>query len=509
MTNSHLYCREIMSYPPVTAWEWRVVDGYVYMTTVDAKPEEIPQREKVFREKMAPWIEDPLREYNKRISEIEELSNRLKAFDVEKASKLEFLEHFEDFLAADIRQWNIHMQLLLVFGNSFGMFIDMCRELLGMSPSDPVFQKLMGGFDSMLFRLNREEWRLGNRAVELGLGELFQTTEDNEKVMSKLEESDAGRKWLEEYQEFLKVYGWRCERIQDWATPSWFEKPSLGITGIKLAIAKMAKGGVYTIDQERERLAKEREKAEKEILAKVPAGQKEWFEKLMRVAERAGFQSEDHTFYHDLPFHALGRRVTIEFGRRFAQAGMIDDPEDVYFLMPWEIRKGARAIESSIDLRPYIETRKKEWEGYLSIEPVPFYGDMAAMGDLLRKEYMVGVLASMPDVRPELKANLYGGASAPGEAEGIARVVLTLDRIGEVQPNEILVTVNTTPAWTPAMAIASGVVVDAGGSLAHAVIVAREIGIPCVAGTLEATTKIKTGQRIRVDGNLGAVWILK
>jgi phosphoenolpyruvate synthase/pyruvate phosphate dikinase len=73
---------------------------------------------------------------------------------------------------------------------------------------------------------------------------------------------------------------------------------------------------------------------------------------------------------------------------------------------------------------------------------------------------------------------------------------------------EILVAPGTSAAWTVAFSIIKGLVTDGGGALSHPVIMARESGIPCVAGCLEGTVKIKTGQRIRVDGNRGVVYIL-
>ena len=79
----------------------------------------------------------------------------------------------------------------------------------------------------------------------------------------------------------------------------------------------------------------------------------------------------------------------------------------------------------------------------------------------------------------------------------------------QLQPGEILVAPFTHSAWTSLFWLAKGVVTDHGGSLAHAVIIGREYGIPVVAATLEATHKIKTGQRVRVDGDNCCVYILE
>jgi len=162
-----------------------------------------------------------------------------------------------------------------------------------------------------------------------------------------------------------------------------------------------------------------------------------------------------------------------------------------------------------VKLHRYVNARKKEWEGYLKLTPRPFYGNIERVQEMLRKDPTISVSTSAPIVREELKADLYGAASAPGVAEGVARIIMTEDKLAELQPGEILVAPGTSAPWTPAFEIVKGVVTDGGGALCHAVIVAREYGIPAVTGCLEATRKIKTGDRVRVDGDLGVAYILR
>lgn len=503
---------ERLNLPTTRGWEVRFIDGYPYPTVIVTTAEEFKQREPIFREKIRPFIEDfdgvwePLKaEMMSRYQELRKRYGLEKYEDIKKLSNIELLELFDDYqFLVDKRQWEIHMEAMVPAYYLFGLFDQMCRELLGFGHTDPRFGKLMAGFDSMLFRFNKEIWRLGDRARELGLGQLFQTTEDNEQLLAKLEESDAGRKWLGEYRDFLEVHGWRCERMLDWATPSWIEKPSLGIPSIKIAIAT---GGAYTIDEKRVRAAKQREEAEKEILAQVSAEQREWFEGLMRAAQKAGYWSEDHTYYLDLYCNGIGRWIVMEYGRRFTEAGVIDEPEDIHFLLPEDIRRATISMER-VNLRPRVEPRRKEWQGYLKGEPKPFYGKIELAGEMVMKDPVISVSVSVPVVREELKADLYGAAAAPGVVEGVARVIMTEDKLAELKPGDILVAPGTSAPWTPAFEIISGVITDGGGALAHAVIVAREYGIPAVVGCLEGTKKIKTGNRVRIDGNLGVVYIL-
>ena len=103
---------------------------------------------------------------------------------------------------------------------------------------------------------------------------------------------------------------------------------------------------------------------------------------------------------------------------------------------------------------------------------------------------------------------LNGFAVSPGTVTGVATVVLSPDDFSLMKPDTILVCPTTTPAWTPLFAHATGLVTDIGGILAHGSIVAREFGIPAVLGTGNATQRISSGQRIRVDGVAGTVTIL-
>jgi phosphoenolpyruvate synthase/pyruvate phosphate dikinase len=209
------------------------------------------------------------------------------------------------------------------------------------------------------------------------------------------------------------------------------------------------------------------------------------------------------------------RRSALGLGRRFVQKGTIDDPEDMFFLIPDEVRRAALAPDQ-FDLRYIVERRKAEWEEWKK-EPNPpaflkegFDLDQA-MGVLVQSNDPIAlkvVVGSMPEVRPELKADLYGSCGSPGLAEGTARVIMTEDELHLVQENDILVAASTSPSWTPIFSMIKGVVVDRGASLSHAAIVGREYGIPVVMNVFEGTTKIKSGQRIKVDANMGAVYIM-
>jgi len=102
---------------------------------------------------------------------------------------------------------------------------------------------------------------------------------------------------------------------------------------------------------------------------------------------------------------------------------------------------------------------------------------------------------------------LVGSPVSAGVVEGLARVVRD-PQTEMLNPGEILVAPFTDPGWTPLFINAAGLVMEVGGLMTHGSVVAREYGIPAVVGVLDATTRIKTGQRLRVHGEAGYVEIL-
>jgi pyruvate,water dikinase len=104
---------------------------------------------------------------------------------------------------------------------------------------------------------------------------------------------------------------------------------------------------------------------------------------------------------------------------------------------------------------------------------------------------------------------LNGAAASPGTVEGVARVVRTLAELAEVRDGEILVCGSTSPAWAPIFSKIKATVTDVGGVMSHAAIVCREYGLPAVVGTGRATSMIRTGQTIRVNGTAGVVTLVE
>jgi len=500
-----------LNLPTTHGWDSRVINGYPYITTIPTTPEEAGERESVFREKIKPFLEDfdgvwdPMKTNLLRLYQEAKEARGLKEWnDIRKLSDHALLQFFLDFaFSINRKEGETHFHMSMATFYISGLFQDMWRQLFDTEPGiDPNYHKLMSGFEAKAIDFTRGLWQLGRQAVEMGLEAVFQDNAD-ESVLDKLQDSDAGVQWSNIYHEFLLEHGWRAERPHAYDHPTWLEQPEIGISRIKFLMAEE----VFPFDANRQRVNRERQEMEKATLDKVPEGQRDGFALLMKAAQKAGYWSEDHSYYCDLYIAAMGRWIITEFGRRFTEAGCIDDPEDIHFLHPSEIRKAAIPM-GRINLRPYVELRKSTYLKNLEIEPEPFYGDIKLAQEVLRRDPTLLLSTQVPIVREELKADLYGASSAPGVVEGQARVIMKSEDLLQLQPGEILVAPATSAAWTVVFSVISGLVCDGGGSLSHPIIMAREFGIPCVSGTVEATTKIKTGQNVRVDGDLGAVFIL-
>ena len=506
------YGAEKLSLPTVKGWDWRFHKGGGYLTLLLVKSEEEKQRrEERFKKAILPFIEDYDGLWGGYVDEIMNQYEQLKALDLDEATNIELLDNFEETINTCRRMWEIHMYMMYGTYTAYILFENMCRAIADIDDTSPLFHNLVSGFDNKVFQVDRRLWEFSKRARDEGLAEVFADSDPDE-IGARLDTSEQGQAFMKDFMEFMNEDGWRMQRMSEINLPTWVEDPTPALVNVKQFIQK---GGAFDLDEERQKIAQQREAAEKEVLAKVPQEQRAWFEQLMRLAQKSGIFSEEHDHYLDLYTHAMMRRSALGLGRRFVQEGALDDPEDMFFLIPDEVRRAALAPDQ-FDLRYIVERRKAEWEEWKK-EPNPpaflkegFDLDQA-MGVLVQSNDPIAlkvVVGSMPEVRPELKADLYGTCGSPGLAEGTARVIMTEDELHLVQEDDILVAASTSPSWTPIFSMIKGVVVDRGASLSHAAIVGREYGIPVVMNVFEGTTKIKSGQRIKVDANMGTVYIM-
>jgi len=196
------------------------------------------------------------------------------------------------------------------------------------------------------------------------------------------------------------------------------------------------------------------------------------------------------------------RIALYELGRRLAAAGQLDHPRQIFMALESELDMLATHAG---DYRQQIREREKEWRQLFDVEPPTFVvgGEpMKTVSELHRTD-----TAAAPTVTPG--EMLAGAPASGGVARGRARVIRDLSEIADFEPGEILVAPQTDPSWTPLFMVAGGVVVDVGVMGSHAMIVSRELGIPCAAGVTNATSRIPNGTLLKVNGSSGKVTVLE
>lgn len=143
-------------------------------------------------------------------------------------------------------------------------------------------------------------------------------------------------------------------------------------------------------------------------------------------------------------------------------------------------------------------SRENEYLELFDLNP-PFW----FAGEVPNEVEWVGETAALPN-----RKVIQGMGGSAGVVTGRARIILDPTNPGNLEPGDILVAPITDPSWTPLFVPASAVVVDVGATMSHAVIVSRELGIPCVVSATGATSRIPDGAEIRVNGDTGTVTIL-
>jgi phosphohistidine swiveling domain-containing protein len=196
------------------------------------------------------------------------------------------------------------------------------------------------------------------------------------------------------------------------------------------------------------------------------------------------------------------RIALFELGRRLTANGDLDHPYQIFMALESELDLLA---EHAADLRDQLRARELEWKALHDVEPPTFI-----VSGEPRKPVSELMRGAGGDATPVVPGDVLVGAPASaGVVQGRARVVTDLSQIEDFEPGEILVAPQTDPSWTPLFMVAGGVVVDVGAMGSHAMIVSRELGVPCAAGVTGASARIPTGTLVEVDGSSGKVTILE
>lgn len=193
------------------------------------------------------------------------------------------------------------------------------------------------------------------------------------------------------------------------------------------------------------------------------------------------------------------RRIFVEMGKRFHADGILDDPRDIFWLEKDEIFGFVEGTASSTNLRGLAELRRREFEGWQTMEPPADRFDTRGMANHAQACRSTVAAPAVPE------GNILKGIGCcPGMVRGTVRVI-TDPRGATIRQGEILVAERTDPGWIMLFPACSGLLVERGSLLSHSAIVAREMGIPAVVSISGITSWLTTGDLVEMDGASGAV----
>ena len=305
--------------------------------------------------------------------------------------------------------------------------------------------------------------------------------------------------FLADFDQFLFDFGSRGPNEWEISADTWETRPEIALAAID-RIRLQSDDESPRVRQKKK--AEERQRLTAEIRAKVAplgaelAGQ---FEGAIVASSQMAIRERTKTNI----IRAVNEvRVAVrELGRRHAALGNLANAHHVFMLLDAELEKFVADPKS---FSAPLAERYVQWQQLQALEP-PFFiknGVVPPLSSYAKKGESSVAKAGAGDT-------VQGVPGCPGKYVGRARVILDPTEPGDLEPGDVLIAPNTDPAWTPLFMPCGAVVVNVGAAISHAIIVSRELGLPCVVSATDATKRIPNGALIEVNGDTGAVTILE
>lgn len=520
--------------PPANGIDYRILNGFVYFSPVAVAPENIEARIPQFLDRAGHYFgnwTDLYANWKKKvlamIAELEAISFN----DLPDVVPVEWVkggvgldntnalfEAYDKAIELSYKIWQYHFEFLNL---GYAAYLDFFGFVKSQFPTipDQAIAKMVQGVDSELFRPDDEIKKLARLAVELGVdGALMSGSVDE--ALTAVGKLPNGDKWLAAWKAAQDPWFNFTSGNGFYSTDKyWIDHLDIPLSYLRDYIPR-AKAGEQ-IERPTERLLKERDRITEEYRDMMDEEAQAVFDGKLGLARTVFPYVEDHNFY--IEHWALGVfwRKMRELSVLLQKQGFWSEPDGMFYLHRNEVRDvlwdfgaswaiGTPNVGSAI-WPEEVARRRKLVEALASQPPLPALNDPP---EVITEPFTIMLWGITSDAidrwtgKGDESGGLKGMAAAPGAVEGIARVLRSPDQLGELQKGEILVTPVTAPSWAPVFGKISAAVTDIGGMMSHAAIVCREYGLPAVTGTGTATAKIKTGMRLRVDGNTGTVTIL-
>src|SRR6476661_299736 len=523
--------------PPARGVDMRFLNGYMYLSPVGVTdPKEIEARIPEFAERAGYYFANWDQLYAAWLPKVRALIDELETISFSPlperedmavitegrgtGSALDLFTEYHRLVDLTLKLWHYHFEFLNLGYAAYLDFFGCCKQLFPSIP-DQAIAKMVAGIQVDLFRPDDEVKKLAQLAVELGITERFAGSEPAEQVLAGLRGDPQGDKWLAAWDEAKQPwFNFSAGTTFYHSDKVWLEYPDIPFGFLRTYIAKVQRG--ETLERPMQAVIAERDRIVEEYTDLIDSDEdRATFQAKLGLARTVFPYVENHNFYGEHWAHSVIWRKMRDLGRVLVAADFFTDVDDVFMFKRSELSDvlfdlysawavgtkpaGPGRWPAEIERRHGIHDALKQWSAPPALGIPP---------EVVTEPFTVMLWGITSDsVRQWLggsdeSGGLSGFAASPGIAEGPARVILSADGIGDLQEGEVLVAPLTAPSWAPVFGKIAATVTDVGGIMSHAAIVCREYGLPAVTGTAFGTKNIKTGQRVRVDGNAGTVTII-
>jgi phosphohistidine swiveling domain-containing protein len=297
--------------------------------------------------------------------------------------------------------------------------------------------------------------------------------------------------------EFIHLYGDRTMGELKLETITFRQDESLFYDLLKNFIISLRKNSRPLLGHDQNQLLKEFE----EIEGKMGFFQKYFFRKAVDNTVKAVAHREQMRF-HRTRNYGLMRDLYLAVGQKWTQSQILESPRDIFYLTLNEIYDMNFGRNATRSYKKIVELRKSEAEIYKSESPLHQCHLSLPAGVGLQGQVQVQVHEA---AEAQSETVWSGLACSQGIVEGEVVFVEDPSDIKNVQ-GKILLAMRTDPGWTPLFALISGVIIERGSMLSHSAVISREMGIPAVVNVNQITKKLKTGDKVRINGNTGQIF---
>jgi pyruvate, water dikinase len=525
--------------PSARGLDHRVLNGYIYVSpTPVEEPEEIARRAELFDDRAGYYFHNWPQLYDEWVVRAEDVIARLRAIRFDPLPEVisaeavhssrniseshRLLESYNRLIENFHEMQHQHFDMAGLGYGAYYVLIAFCREAFP-GIADQTITQMVVGIEILMTRPDDELRRLAKLAVELGVDSAFDGS-DPDSVLARVAEQERGQEWLDSFEDAREPWFWFSTGTGlTHQYPAWNDDLSFPFS-ILTGYIKKAKAG-EDVDRNVDEIVAERERITAEYRALLEGDAQQKFDELIGLARMVFPLVENHNFYCEHFHHSNFWNKVRELGDVIVQQGYLEDREEIFLFHRWEIPEliwdviGGWALDGPPDRSEYWRNEARARAGMM--EAMRRWKPPVALGPPAEKltDPVVDMLWGVNDetVSEWLAAEsgedggmreLKGIPASPGLVQGQARVILSLGELDQVQEGDVLICPVTAPSWAPVFPKIKAAVCDVGGLMAHAAIVAREYGLPCVVGTGFGTKMIETGQTVEVDGTKGTVRVV-